>query len=75
MKKTEKKFSIIIPTYNSEKYIENAINSVRNQKCNDYEVIIVDDASIDKTYEVARAYREVTLYSNKVNRGPGIMVS
>ena len=44
--------SIIIPTYNREKTILRAINSVLEQTYNDIEVIIVDDGSKDNTREI-----------------------
>ena len=46
------KFSIIIPTFNSSKYIKNTLESVINQTYKNYEIIIVDDGSIDNTKNV-----------------------
>ena len=46
------KFKIIIPTYNTEDYIQKAIDSVKNQTYDNYECIIIDDDSKDKTLEV-----------------------
>lgn len=43
------KFSIIIPVYNAEKYIENAVYSILEQKFDDCEVILVDDGSSDQS--------------------------
>ena len=43
--------SICISTYNSEKYIEKAVLSIINQSFRDFEIIIVNDYSIDHTYE------------------------
>lgn len=43
------KFSIIIPVYNSEKYIERCVNSIINQGYPDIEIILVDDGSTDKS--------------------------
>lgn len=50
--KPEVFFSIIMPTYNRKCFIANAIDSVLNQNYNNYELIIVDDASYDGTEEL-----------------------
>lgn len=44
--------SIITPVYNSERYIENTINSVRNQTFTEFELILVDDCSSDRSQEI-----------------------
>ncbi len=46
------KFSIIIPVYNVEKYIERCLLSVLNQSYQNYEVIVIDDGSKDKSGEI-----------------------
>ncbi len=46
------KFSIIMPTYNCEKYVVEAVNSVLEQTYADFELIIVDDGSHDGTFAV-----------------------
>ena len=43
------KFSIVIPNYNSEKWIDKCLNSILEQTYKDYEVIIVDDMSTDNS--------------------------
>lgn len=48
------KVSVIIPVYNGEKFIKNALRSVLRQTFKDYEVIVVDDASTDKTSEIVK---------------------
>ena len=45
------KISVIIPAYNTEEYIENCIQSVINQTYQDYEIIVVNDGSTDRTLE------------------------
>ena len=50
------KYSIIIPVYNVEKYLEKCINSVLSQNIEDYEVILIDDGSTDKSPEICDLY-------------------
>ena len=47
-------FSIIIPNYNNNPYLEKCIKSILNQTFNDYELIIIDDMSIDNSVEIIR---------------------
>ena len=49
--------SVVIPMFNAEKYIEEALESVLNQTFDDYEVIAVDDCSTDGSTEVVENYR------------------
>lgn len=49
---------IIIPAYNSEKYIDQCINSVVNQSYNDLEILIILGQSSDNTDDIARAWQE-----------------
>ena len=48
--------SIIIPVYNEEKQISHCLDSIQCQEYKNYEVIIVDDGSIDKTGEICDSY-------------------
>ncbi len=48
--------SIIIPTLNEEKYLPLLLESIKNQKFNDHEVILADAGSKDKTIEIAKKY-------------------
>ncbi|MCX6260788.1 MAG: polysaccharide deacetylase family protein [Bacteroidia bacterium] len=48
------KISVIIPARNEEKYIESVIKSVKAQDFNEYEIIVVDNGSTDKTAEIAK---------------------
>ncbi len=50
------KISCVIPLYNSEKYIERCLDSVLQQTFKDFEVIIVNDGSTDKSFEIASKY-------------------
>ncbi|MEM2950633.1 MAG: glycosyltransferase [Nitrososphaeria archaeon] len=48
--------SIIIPTYNSEKFLEKCLISIKRQKYDKIEIIIVDDGSTDSTINIAKKY-------------------
>lgn len=51
-------FSVIIPAYNAEHFIDASVISVLSQSCDDYELIIVDDGSQDGTREKISAYSD-----------------
>ena len=61
--------SVIIPTYNTAKYIGQTINSVLGQNYKDHEVIVVDDGSTDNTKEVLEPYMEQIRYIRQKNSG------
>ena len=49
-------FSIIIPTYNEEEYLPVLLDSIKEQSFDDYEIIVADANSTDKTREIAKSY-------------------
>lgn len=63
--------SVIMPAYNGEKYIGDAIESVLDQSYDNFELIIVEDKSTDSTLEVIQRYKDsrLFLYLNSENRG------
>lgn len=61
--------SVVIPAYNAERYLGEAIESVLAQTYQPLETIVVDDGSSDRTAEVARACDEVTVIVQE-NSGP-----
>lgn len=70
------KVSIIMPVYNAEKYLSEAIESVLKQTYLDFELILINDQSTDHSKEICIAYSEkdnrVTLLeNNSENHGPG----
>lgn len=67
----KKRFSIIVPAYNVEKYIEEAIKSVLAQEFEDYELILIDDCSTDNTKNILEKYKSKTtkVYSTTKNTG------
>ena len=44
--------SIIIPTYNSSKFISETIHSILNQTYQNFEIIVIDDCSTDNTFSI-----------------------
>lgn len=62
--------SVIIPTYNCEKYIVEAVGSVLKQTYQDFEVIVVDDGSTDNTKNVLTPYSDRITYIYQANAGP-----
>lgn len=53
------KFSVIIPTYNCEKYISKCLDSIINKNYDNLEIIIVDDGSIDNTFKIVKKYKNI----------------
>lgn len=66
-------FKVIIPNYNSEKYIKNCIESILNQTFIDFEIVIVDDMSTDNSVEIIRSFddKRVKLIENIEKRYNG----
>jgi glycosyltransferase involved in cell wall biosynthesis len=50
--------SVLMPAYNTEKYIATAIESILNQTFSNFELIIIDDCSKDKTWEIIKEYEK-----------------
>ncbi len=63
------KVSIIIPVYNCELYIDQAIESVLNQTYTDYEIIVINDGSTDNTHQVLQPYMKKIRYFSQENKG------
>ena len=64
-------FSVIIPLYNKEKFVENAVNSVLQQSFADFEIIIVEDCSTDKSREVVSKIQsnKIKILHHQSNKG------
>jgi glycosyltransferase involved in cell wall biosynthesis len=65
------KFSIIATGYNCEKFAKECIESVLNQTYTDWELLIYNDASTDKTSEICHSFKDdrIRVYDNHVNQG------
>lgn len=73
--------SVVIPAYNHERFVGEAVKSVLDQSCNDLELIVVDDGSTDRTGEIVKGFTDRRLHYyfqenqdafNTINRGIGL---
>lgn len=62
-------FSIIIPTYNREKHISETLESVLSQSFGDFELLVIDNQSSDRTKEIVCSYKDerIFFYQNEQN--------
>ena len=69
------KISVIIPIYNSEKYLEKCLYSVMNQSFTDIEIVCIDDCSTDRSAEIVRHHKSqdnrINLIQNQIQSGCG----
>lgn len=67
------KVSVVLPVYNGEMFLEETIYSILNQTLKDFELIIVNDGSTDKTKEIIEKYmkqdKRIKYLENKENKG------
>lgn len=61
--------SVIIPSYNSARWLPDTITSILNQTYKNIEIIVVDDGSTDNTYEVVSHFKDVIYLKNDINCG------
>ena len=63
------KISVVMPAYNAENYIAEAIDSILNQTFTDFEFIIIDDCSSDRTAEIVKSFTDprIRFYRNEHN--------
>lgn len=64
--------SVIIPAYQSDRYIVQAVESVLQQESCRYEVIVIDDGSTDSTEQVLEPYRDHLRYLKQENQGVAV---
>lgn len=70
---TKPEVSVLMPAYNADKYIADSINSILNQTFKNFELIIIDDGSQDKTWDIIQAFvakdSRITAFKNSKNSG------
>ena len=67
------KVSVIVPVYNTEKYLKNCIDSLLKQNFDDYEIIVINDLSPGNAEEIIKSYndKKIVYIKNKTNKGIG----
>lgn len=65
--------SVLMTSYNREKHISESIKSLLNSTYQNWELIVLDDFSKDKTYEIAKEYEKtdsrIKVFKNTINLG------
>jgi len=61
--------SVIIPAYNEERTLPATLDAITSQDYQDYEIVVVDDGSTDRTPELAESYDNVRLIQSETNEG------
>ncbi|MEC4816346.1 MAG: glycosyltransferase [Scytonema sp. PMC 1069.18] len=73
MKKRHPKVSVLMSVYNGSRYLKESVESILNQKFDDFEFIIIDDASTDQTWNILSEYavqdNRIVLIKNHENLG------
>jgi len=64
------KISVIIPAYNEEKNIGDCLKSIRENRYSDFDIIVVDAGSSDKTVEIAKRYADKVIVAKTSAPGP-----
>ena len=67
------KVSVIVPIYNTEKYLKNCIDSLLKQNFENYEIIVINDLSPGNAEEIIKSYndKKIVYIKNKTNKGIG----
>lgn len=71
MSKTSAPITVLMPAYNAEKYIGEAIESILNQSFSDFELMIIDDGSSDSTMNIVDSFKDarIRVVTNEKNLG------
>ncbi len=70
----QKKVSVIVPVYNADKYIVQCVKSIQKQSYGELEILLIDDASTDKSWEFIKCLQEkderIKIFKQELNKGP-----
>jgi len=71
MSKNDLRVSVVLPVFNAEKYLAEALQSVLAQTYPVFEIILIDDGSTDGSAQVAEGFGDIVRYTYQDNRGHG----
>ena len=69
MESSNNKVSVVIPVYNSERFLNEAIESVLNQTYKNLEIITIDDGSTDNSLDILKKYADKIEILSQNNKG------
>ncbi len=71
------KVSVVMPLYNAELFVAQAISSILKQTFDNFEFIIIDDGSKDKSVDIVRGFKDsrIKLYQNEINCGVAVALN
>lgn len=67
--------SVILPVYNAEKYVENAIQSILDQSYSNFELLVIDDGSTDRSLDKIRSFTDKRIIVIENNKNIGLVAS
>ena len=69
------KISVVMPVYNGERYLKEAVDSILNQTLSDFEFIIIDDGSTDSTEDIIKSYSDSRIKYIKNEKNLGVALT
>ena len=69
------KVTVLMPVYNGEKYLREAIDSILSQTFTDFELLIIDDGSSDKSFKIINSYQDLRIKIIQNPKNVGISAS
>lgn len=69
------KVTVLMPVYNGEKYIQEAVDSILNQTFGDFEFLIIDDGSTDQTVDIIASYKDERIKIVRSSQNVGLIHS
>ena len=67
------KVSVILPVYNAEKFLKEAIDSILNQTFTDFELLLINDGSTDRSEEIIKSYNDKRISYAKNEKNSGLI--